>query len=190
MVKKCLANLASVNSSLGKYEKSELYFKECLSIIYPKYESTHQIALANLANLYNRRKQYKKALSIIQEAIQFSQKYELQNCMEKAEDLVFLFDIKSKLNDFSSYQKDVKKAEKCFSMNLPLRQKSLLTFSLANYTSKKGDYKKAFKLQNSYIKLYDSIKFLQRDEIIYELALHNFQKRNQKKSLTPMTLFY
>ncbi|SDD66062.1 Signal transduction histidine kinase [Algoriphagus faecimaris] len=164
--KKCLINMASVNSSMNEYEKAEALFFKSLDI---KLDSTISYnydydTYANLGNLYLRQSKYPQAIEYLSK----STEQVPQNPNSEA-NLRFLIDAKLQANDTVGLGNLVQRLNETLTVTSSAREKSLLTKTIADYYEKIGAYDQAYEYLKDYISLYAGIIENKKDETFLEL---------------------
>jgi tetratricopeptide (TPR) repeat protein len=164
--KKCLINMASVNSSMNDYEKAEALFFSSLEI---KLDSAigynyDYDTYANLGNLYLRQNKYLEAI----EYLSRSTEQVPQNPNSEA-NLRFLIDAKLKADDTVGLKGLVQRLNETLTVTSSAREKSLLTKTIADYYEKINAYDKAYEYLKDYIGLYAGIIENKKDETFLEL---------------------
>lgn len=164
--KKCLINMASVNSSMNDYEKAEALFFSSLEI---KLDSAigynyDYDTYANLGNLYLRQNKYLEAI----EYLSRSTEQVPQNPNSEA-NLRFLIDAKLKADDTVGLKGLVQRLNETLTVTSSAREKSLLTKTISDYYEKINAYDKAYEYLMDYIGLYAGIIENKKDETFLEL---------------------
>lgn len=173
--KKCLANMASINSSLHKYDTAEELFVQSL-MLEVRNEMNYDI-YANLGNLYIRKKEYDKAIPFLEKAT-----LQTPENTESEGNLRFLIDAKTALKDSTGMKLIIERAKKALESSSSLRERSIMTMSISNYYRQFKDFENALKYRDEYLKLYEDIKEKQRDETVYELEA-KYQTERTKEAL-------
>lgn len=176
---KCLINLGSVNSSNEKYLKAEKLFLESLE--YDSPFETKRSTYSNLGNMKIRESKFEEAIYFLEKAVQPNPETGFDGDIL---DYSYLINAKSKLKNFDGIDTLLFKSEKLLSESNNLRNRSIMLKSIGNVYESLTDFKKANHYRNRYIETYDSLKFLQRDEIIYEVEA----KYQTKKKETELQL--
>jgi two-component sensor histidine kinase/Tfp pilus assembly protein PilF len=191
---RCLINLGSVNSSNKKYIQAEKLFLESLE--YDSPFETKRSTYSNLGNMKIRENKFKEAIYFLEKAVQINPETGLEGDIM---DYSYLITAKSKLKNFEGIDTLLKKSEKLLSNNHNLRNRSIMLKSIGNAYEATKDFENATIYKNKYIEVYDSLKFLQRDEIIYEVeAKYQTEKKEaelqkkikEKNNLVFLILFF
>lgn len=164
--KKCLINMASVNSSMNDYEEAEDLFFRSLEIRLDSaigYNYDYD-TYANLGNLYLRQRKYPEAIEYLSK----STEQVPQNPNSEA-NLRFLIDAKLEANDTIGLGGLVQRLNQTLTVTSSAREKSLLTKTIADYYEKIGVYDQAYEYLKDYISLYSGIIENKKDETFLEL---------------------
>lgn len=164
--KKCLINMASVNSSLNEYDRAEALFFRSLEL---KLESEigydyDYDTYANLGNLYLRQEKYQEAIEYLSKSTEQAP----QNPNSEA-NLRFLIDAKLKAEDTLGLANLVQRLDETLAVTASAREKSLLTKTLADYYEKINAHDQAYDYLKEYIDLYAGIIENKKDETFLEL---------------------
>ncbi|WP_456438460.1 tetratricopeptide repeat-containing sensor histidine kinase [Psychroserpens sp.] len=162
LIKKCLINLGSVNSSLEQFDKAAFYMEKSFDIkLRPELDySTY----CNLGYLYTKQEKYDKALPYLLKATE-----QHQDNPDSEINLYFLLHLKAISKDTIGMTPILKRVKSALNDVVGLRNKSLLLRNLADYYKSIGNYKDAITYRDEYIKVFEDIKEKQRDETVYEL---------------------
>jgi len=164
--KKCLINMASVNSSINEFDRAEELFFKSLEFKLPseiKYNYDFD-TYANLGNLYLRQGKYQEAIEYLSKATEQVP----QNPNSEA-NLRFLIDAKLKAADTTGLASLVNRLDATLTVTSSAREKSLLTKTIADYYENINDYEKANSYLKKYITLYGGIIENKKDETFLEL---------------------
>lgn len=171
--KKCVTNLGTINSSQGNFELAEKMLIESLSI--PVRKDIDYSTYANLGNLYKRKKEYKKAVPILEKAVQRH-----PDNYDSERNLIFLVDVKKQLNDTIGTHDILQRMLKEYPSIVSLRDKSLMLRAISDVYLLKQDYKNALSYRDEYINVYEEVKGRQRDDAVIEMEA---QYQSEKKQL-------
>ncbi|RXR24071.1 tetratricopeptide repeat-containing sensor histidine kinase [Flavobacterium stagni] len=169
-----MVNLASIYSSTNNYKKANELYQKALSL--PSTVILHNAILANLGNLKIREKKF-------EEAIQYLEPLVLDNQNPDAIDFSYYLDAKIGAKQLNGLKSILPKALTTYEQTTDLRDKSILLKSISEVTATIGDYKNALKFNNEYIKIYDSLKVQQRDDIVYDLETKYQTEKKQQEIL-------
>ena len=169
--KKCITNLGTINSSQGKYDLAEKMLLESIEI--PVREDINFSTYANLANLFNRKKEYSKALEMVEKAI-----VKHPDNYDSERNLIFLVEIKKTLKDSTGINNALQRLLIEYPSIKSFRDKSLMALAISDSYKLKQDYKAALKYRDEYISLYEEVKSGQRDDTVFEMEA---QYQNEKK---------
>lgn len=161
---KCLVNLASTASSQKQFAEAEELFKKALQ--YKNDFEVNRTIYANMANLFIRQQQYRKAMPYLFKGIAVNPENGNRGTpLEYA----YILDAMIALKDKEGLDSALAMSKPQVRTAVNRRQKSILLKSMSEAAETLGDYKYANRLKNEYILLYDSIKSQQRDDLVYEL---------------------
>ena len=177
LIVRSLVNLGSINSSQKNYAKAEKLFKESLQ--FPSSKPIKRATYANLGNLKIREEKFKEALVFINEAV----KIDPNAFVNDPIDVSFLLDAKKEAKDFSGLDTLMPKCVALSKTKMDLRDKTILLKSVGDIYKAIGDYKNATIFKDEYIQAYDSLKVLQRDEVVYEMET-KFQTQKKEEEIT------
>ena len=185
--KKCLVNLGAIHSSLKDYNIAENMLLESITLdIRRDYDySTY----ANLGNLYLRKKEYRKALPYMELATEQN-----PNNPDSEENLYFLINIKTALNDSIGMGQILNRATIFIEESVADRSNSLMLMAISNYYKKIEEFKKALEYRDKYLTLYEKIKEGQRDQTVYNLETkyqtEKIQRDLEKEKAAQKLLYY
>lgn len=191
IIGKCLSNLATVSSSMGKFKKAEFLFIESLKYI--KKFSVKKTTYSNIGNLKIREKKYSEALIYLNKIVQINPETGIGG---DENDYSFLLDAKKEAKNYTGIDTLLPEAIKLYKSCKDLRNKSLLLKSIGNIYQSIGDYEKAAAYKDEYILIYDSLKAKQRDDVVYEVETkYQTQKKEeeilkQEKEKNKLRLFF
>ncbi len=190
LIKKCLINLGSVNSSLNDFEKAEEFMKESLELSVRR--EMDYATYGNLGYLYVKQERFDEAIEVLLKATEESPENPGADL-----NLYFLLHAKTKAKDSSNMKTALERAKRAAKGDYGLRDKSLLLRNIADYLAFTGNYKEALSYRDQYITVFEEIKEKQRDQIVLEteakyetekkdaqlkvLELKNKQAAQQKK---------
>lgn len=161
LVKKCLINLGSSNSSLKNFQVAASYMEKSLD--YPIAPYYDYVTYANLGHLYIKQGLYEKALPILLKSVEQSpENYDSEI------NLYFLLYLKSLTKDTVGMQPFINRAKKAVN-EVGIRDKSLLLRNLADYYKSAGNYKEALEYRDRYVEVYEEIIDKQKNDVIHEL---------------------
>jgi two-component sensor histidine kinase len=161
---KCLINLGSINSSTQKYYEAEKLFLE--SLTYEASFETKRSTYSNLGNLKIRENKFDEAIVYLEKAIEVNPDTGKEGDIM---DYSYLIDAKSKSKNFKGIDSILNKSKKLLDRTENLRNKSIMLKSIGNTYESMNNYEEATHYLNRYIEVYDSLKFQQKEDIIYEL---------------------
>ena len=174
---RCLINLGSINSTKENYIKAEKLFLESLQ--YDSPFETKRSTYSNLGNMKIRENKFKEATYYLEKSVQINPESGLDGDIM---DYSFLIDAKSKSKNFNGIDSLIRKSKKHLVETNNLRNRSIMLKSLGNIYEALGDFEIATQYRNAYIQVYDSLKFQQRDEIIYEVET-KYQTEKKEEEL-------
>ena len=178
LIKKCLINLGSVNSSLNQYDKAEAYMKESLEI--PLRKEMDYATYGNLGYLYVKEERFDEAISVLLKATK-----ETEDNPGADLNLYFLLHAKTMAKDSSNMKLPLQRAKNAAaSGNYGLRDQSLLLRNIADYLAFIGKYEEALSYRDQYIQVFEEIKEKQRDQIVLETeAKYETEKKDAQLQL-------
>ena len=163
LMKKCLINLGSVNSSLNDFEKAAFFMKQSLEI--PVHKEMNYATYANLGYLYVKQEKFDLAIPVLLQATE-----ESPDNPESELNLYFLLHAKAMAKDSSNMKIALERAKKAADSGLyGLRDQSLLLRNIADYLAFTGNYQEALSYRDKYIGVFEEIKENQRDQIVLNL---------------------
>ncbi|GER58350.1 hypothetical protein ULMA_04580 [Patiriisocius marinus] len=169
--KKCVTNLGTINSSQGNYDLAEKMLLESIKI--PVREDINYSTYANLANLFKRKKEYSKALEMVEKAI-----IKHPDNYDSERNLIFLVEIKKALGDSTGIENALQRLLIEYPSIKSFRDKSLMARAISDSYKLKEDFKAALEYRDEYILLYEEVKSGQRDDTVFEMEA---QYQNEKK---------
>jgi signal transduction histidine kinase len=164
--KKCLINIASVNSSLELFDRAEALFFQSLQITMPG-DITYNYdfdTYANLGNLYLRQNRYEEAIEFLSKSTEV-----LPNNPNSEANLRFLVDAKLKINDTLGLGALVERLYRSISLYSSAREKSLLYKTIADYYESIGSHDKAYGFLKDYMSAYAVLIENKKDQTFLEL---------------------
>ncbi|WP_460220065.1 tetratricopeptide repeat-containing sensor histidine kinase [Psychroserpens sp. MEBiC05023] len=161
LIKKCLINLGSVNSSLEHLDKAVFYMEK--SFDYNVRRELDYTTYSNLGYLYTKQEKYNKALPYLLKSIE-------QNSDNPNSEinLYLLLHLKAVSKDTLSIP-ILNRAKLALKNVVGPRNKSLFLRNLADYYKSIGDYQQALEYRDQYITVFEKIKENQRDDIVHQL---------------------
>jgi len=173
---KCLVNLGSIHSSTNQYEMAEQFFMESLN--YPSPDHIKRATYSNLGNLKIREKKFKEALPFLYNATVKDPKTGVQGDLY---DFSYLLNAKTGSRNFEGIDSILKISYQLYGESEDMRSKSIMLKAIGETYYGMGQYQKAAQVKDQYIVLYDSLKDMQRDEIIYEMETkYQSEKKEQE----------
>lgn len=173
---KCLVNLGSIHSSTNHYELAEQFFMESLN--YPSPDHIKRATYSNLGNLKIREKKFKEALPFLYKATVKDPKTGEQGDLY---DFSYLLNAKTGSRNFEGIDSILKISYQLYGESEDMRSKSIMLKAIGETYYGMGQYQKAAQVKDQYIVLYDSLKAMQRDEIIYEMETkYQSEKKEQE----------
>ena len=176
LIVRSLINLGSINSSQKNYVKAEQLFKKSLQ--FPSSNAIKRATYSNLGNLKIRENKFKEALTFINEAVKIDPSEFVQDPI----DVSFLLDAKKEAKDFSGLDTLMPKCVALSKTKMDLRDKTILLKAVGDIYKATGDFKNATLFKDEYIQAYDSLKVLQRDEVVYEMET-KFQTQKKEEEI-------
>lgn len=164
LIKMCLINLGSVNSSLENFDTAIDFMEESLAFKINIRQDLDYSTYCNLGNLYVKQEKYNKALPYLLKATE-----QHPDNFNSEINLHFLLQLKALTKDTTGMKPILKRAKVASVSAVRLREKSLLLRTLADYYKSIENYKEAIKYRDEYITAFEEIKEKQRDETVYEL---------------------
>uniref|UniRef100_UPI0025BB717D tetratricopeptide repeat-containing sensor histidine kinase n=1 Tax=Cecembia sp. TaxID=1898110 RepID=UPI0025BB717D len=164
--KKCLINMASVNSSLEAFDKAEaLFFQSLLIDLSDKTAYNYDFdTYANLGNLYLRQEKYKEAIEFLSKSTE-----EVPNNPNSEANLRFLIDAKLKIGDTIGLGSLVYRLNRTLPTNSSARERSLLNKTIADYYESIMAYDKAYEYLKDYMNTYAVLIENKKDQTFLEL---------------------
>ena len=164
LIKMCLINLGSVNSSLENFDTAIDFMEKSLAYKIKIRQDLDYSTYCNLGNLYVKQKKYDKALPYLLKATE-----QHPDNFNSEINLHFLLQLKALTKDTTGMKPILKRAKVASVSAVRLREKSLLLRTLADYYKSIENYKEAIKYRDEFINIFEEIKEKQRDETVYEI---------------------
>ncbi len=177
LLSKCLINLGSIHSSNQKYNEAEKFYLESLQ--YDTSTETKRSTYSNLGNLKIRENKFDEAIVYLEKAIKLNPDAGKEGDIM---DYSYLINAKSKSKNFEGIDSLLNKSKKLLDRTENLRNKSIMLKSIGNTYESMKNYKEATHYLNRYIEVYDSLKFQQKEDIIYELET-KYQTEKKEEEL-------
>lgn len=176
LIARSLINLGSINSSLKKFDIAEKLFLESLQ--YPTPFAIRTATFSNLGNLKIRQKKFKEAILYLNKVVQVNPETKTGG---DAIDYSYLLRAKNGAKDIQGMDTILKNSHELVTTTNDLRAKTILISAMSETYQNLQNYKKASELKDQYITLYDSLKTMQRDEIVYEMeSKYQTQKKEDE----------
>lgn len=176
LIARSLINLGSINSSLKKFDIAEKLFLESLQ--YPTPFAIRTATFSNLGNLKIRQKKFKEAILYLNKVVQVNPETKTGG---DAIDYSYLLRAKNGAKDIQGMDTILKNSHELVTTTNDLRAKTILISAMSETYQNLHNYKKASELKDQYITLYDSLKTMQRDEIVYEMeSKYQTQKKEDE----------
>lgn len=173
---KCLVNLGSIHSSTNHFELAEQFFMESLN--YPSPDHIKRATYSNLGNLKIREEKFKEALPFLYKATVKDPKTGVQGDLY---DFSYLLNAKTGANNFEGIDSILKISYQLYGESEDMRSRSIMLKAIGETYYGMGQYQKAAQIKDQYIQLYDSLKAMQRDEIVYEMETkYQSEKKEQE----------
>lgn len=173
---KCLVNLGSIHSSTNHFELAEQFFMESLN--YPSPDHIKRATYSNLGNLKIREQKFKEALPFLYKATVKDPKTGAQGDLY---DFSYLLNAKTGAKNFEGIDSIIKISYQLYGESEDMRSRSIMLKAIGETYYGMGQYQKAAQIKDQYIQLYDSLKAMQRDEIVYEMETkYQSEKKEQE----------
>lgn len=173
---KCLVNLGSIHSSTNHFELAEQFFMESLN--YPSPDHIMRATYSNLGNLKIREEKFKEALPFLYKATVKDPKTGVQGDLY---DFSYLLNAKTGAKNFEGIDSILKISYQLYGESEDMRSRSIMLKAIGETYYGMGQYQKAAQIKDQYIQLYDSLKAMQRDEIVYEMETkYQSEKKEQE----------
>jgi two-component sensor histidine kinase len=173
---KCLVNLGSIHSSTNHFELAEQFFMESLN--YPSPDHIKRATYSNLGNLKIREEKFKEALPFLYKATVKDPKTGVQGDLY---DFSYLLNAKTGAKSFEGIDSILKISYQLYGESEDMRSRSIMLKAIGETYYGMGQYQKAAQIKDQYIQLYDSLKAMQRDEIVYEMETkYQSEKKEQE----------